>query len=371
MFWTRSPFSLLFLIIYAGASLTVRAQELSAPPGKAIYHPRELASNDFCDPEAEWSFARMAYTDDVIVLWEKGFGADPLQAPDLDGQPMRVDVNHLLARVQQLYDFYRDTLQFVLPGSKSERYRMMVMLRYSLEGTAYGGDYDEQIGALWITPNRLQDRQLNCVAHELGHSLHAHVGCDFGGRAWGGCGFYEMASQWMLWTVNPEWTTEERYHWDAFRQSFSKRFLSPDNIYRSPYVLEYWTMLHGKAEIANLFRAARTSEEDPAMTYMRVHGLSIEQMNRQMADCYARLLTFDFPRVKESHRWATGQLVGSEPLGTWGFNVIDVTDKHILHFKSAYREASICFSLQLVYLTHEGEARNGKLSHASAHRLKR
>ena len=28
---------------------------------------------------------------------------------------------------------------------------MMVMINYSLEGTAYGGDYDGQIGALWIT----------------------------------------------------------------------------------------------------------------------------------------------------------------------------------------------------------------------------
>ena len=43
---------------------------------------------------------------------------------------------------------------------------MMVMLDYSLEGTAYGGDYDGQIGALWIAPNRVQDVPLNCIAHE-------------------------------------------------------------------------------------------------------------------------------------------------------------------------------------------------------------
>ena len=27
-------------------------------------------------------------------------------------------------------------------GSKCDKYRMMVMINYSLEGTAYGGDYD-------------------------------------------------------------------------------------------------------------------------------------------------------------------------------------------------------------------------------------
>ena len=38
---------------------------------------------------------------------------------------------------------------------------MMVMINYSLEGTAYGGDYDGEIGALWIAPNRVQDEKLN------------------------------------------------------------------------------------------------------------------------------------------------------------------------------------------------------------------
>ena len=54
---------------------------------------------------------------------------------------------------------------------------MMVMINYSLEGTAYGGDYDGEIGALWIAPNRVQDEKLNCIAHELGHSLQSQITC--------------------------------------------------------------------------------------------------------------------------------------------------------------------------------------------------
>lgn len=34
---------------------------------------------------------------------------------------------------------------------------MMVMLQYSLDGTAYGGAYDNTIGAFWAAPNRLKD----------------------------------------------------------------------------------------------------------------------------------------------------------------------------------------------------------------------
>ena len=73
----------------------------------------------------------------------------------------------------------------------------MVMVNYSLEGTAYGGTYDDFIGALWVTPNRIQDQKLNCLAHELGHSFQLQIMADKTGEAWGGSGFFEMTSQWM------------------------------------------------------------------------------------------------------------------------------------------------------------------------------
>jgi len=53
------------------------------------------------------------------------------------------------------------------------------------------------------------------------HSFQAQISCDGEGEAWGGCGFFEMTSQWMLWQVNPEWNTDEKYHWDAFHEADS------------------------------------------------------------------------------------------------------------------------------------------------------
>lgn len=134
--------------------------------GKGIYIPKELRKNDFNNPDSKWSYSRMATTENFVVFWEKGFGNDLAKAPQLEGHNMTVDLTNLLEKLESFYHFYRDELKFVLPGSKSERYRMMVMLNYSLEGTAYGGDYDGEIGALWIAPNRVQDKKLNCIAHE-------------------------------------------------------------------------------------------------------------------------------------------------------------------------------------------------------------
>lgn len=312
---------LLFLLLLL--PLAAVAQTLQAPAGKLIYHPRDLWDNDFTDPNAQWSYARMAATDNVVIFWEPGFGPDPATAPPLDGHPMTVDIPNLLRRIEEFYVYYRDTLKFVLAGSKSERYRMMVMLNYSLEGTAYGGTYDNEIGALWIAPNRVQDRKLNCIAHELGHSFQIQVAADHAGEAWGGGGIYEMTSQWMLWQVNPQWTTDENYHWQAFRHSFHLAFGAGENIYRSPYVLEYWSMRHGLEELGRLFRAGRAGEQ-PADTYMRIHQMSIEQMNAEMVDCYSRLQTFDFPRLGDTHRHMAGELASQpgDDMGRWGFNVI-------------------------------------------------
>lgn len=333
-------FSLFLIALTVTSVMGLHAQNLTPPPGKQIFIPKDLKDNDFTNPESNWSYARMAYTDNIVVFWEKGFGNDLSNPPQLEGHDMLVDLDNLLAKLEQFYTFYKNELKFVLSGSKSEQYRMMVMLNYSLEGTAYGGDYDNTIGALWIAPNRVKDKTLNCIAHELGHSFQSQIMADGAGQAWGGGGIFEMTSQWMLWNVNPNWVTDENYHWQAFRKAFHKRFLDGENIYRSPYVLEYWAMKHGKTVIADLFRAGK-SGEDPASTYMRMFNLSVSQMADEMADCYSRLITFDFPRVKATHKQHACQLltpVDTQTKGkttiitpqkdfrpeTFGFNVIEL-----------------------------------------------
>ena len=297
-----------------------------APAGKEVYIPRDLKENDFTSADSKWSFARCAYTDDIIVFWEKPFGPDLSKAPDLEGNNMKVDLQNLLTRIQSFYDYFKNDLQFIKPGSNADRYRMMVMLNYSLEGTAYGGDYDGTIGALWIAPNRVQDKKLNCIAHELGHSFQSMISCDKQGESWGGGGIFEMTSQWMLFNVNPEWPTDENYHWQAFIKDANLRFLAGENIYRSPYMLEYWSMKHGFTIIGDLFRAGKRGE-DPASTYMKMFNLSTEDFAKEAVDCYSRLLTFDFPGKHEMNKKYAGEFLNDKPLQMYGANVIKLDTK--------------------------------------------
>lgn len=306
------------------------------PAQKKIFIPDSLRCYDLDNDSSRWSWHRSAQTEDLIFFWERGFGDDWKNPPQLEGHPMAFDLDNLKDRVESFYKFFRDTLKFSLPGSKADRYKMMVMVNYSLDGTAYGGTYDNFIGALWVAPNRIQDRKLNCLAHELGHSFQLQIPADSISDAWGGSGFYEMTSQWMLWQVNPDWLTDENYHFEAFRNLTHKAFLDGENIYHSPYVIEYWAEKHGRPFIAELYRNGRVGE-DPVMTYQRLTGISQEQFNNEMIDCYQHLLNLDFRHAyKETRPYACtfqARMVPSERKGwlqadttqvpeDYGFNAI-------------------------------------------------
>lgn len=283
--------------------------EIMEYAGKAIYIPQDLRGMDLSDPESKWSFRRMACTENVVLFWAKEFGDNLATAPALEGHDMTVNLPNLLEKLEKFYRFYYNDLQWVKPGTKADRWRMMVMLDYSLEGTAYGGDYDSQIGALWIAPNRVKDEKLNCIAHELGHSFQVQISNDGEGVGWGGAGIYEMAAQWMLWQVNPDWQTDENYHFQAYKDLTHKAFLHIDNIYHSPYILESWSERHGSPFIAEMFREGRIGE-DPVETYKRVNGWSQAEFNDQMFADICQQINMDYERVRENARpyanqWST------------------------------------------------------------------
>ena len=261
---SRQLFSLVFAMVLLCPN-GVHAQ-------KKVYIPKELRGMDLENDTSRWSFQRSIETPDLIFMWEKGFGQDLNHPPLLDGKPMAFRLDNIRYRAQQFYHFFRDTLGWVKGPSKADRYKMMVMIKYSLDGKAYGGSYDNFIGALWVTPNFLQNEKMNAIAHELGHCFQHQIVADSVGQSWRDTGFKEMTSQWMLWQVNPDWVTDEIDHLAAFRKLTHKAFLHKDNIYHSPYVIQWWSDLHGRKSIAELYRQHRT-REDAATTYMRMYGL--------------------------------------------------------------------------------------------------
>lgn len=278
--------------------------QLSLSPAiaqKRIFIPEDLQKMNLDADSSKWCWHRSAETRDCIFFWERGFGSDLQAPPQLDGKPMAFNLSVLMERVQSFYTFFHDTLAFTRPGSKADRYKMMVMVMYSLDGTAYGGTYDNFIGGLWVAPNRIQDKTMNCMAHELGHSFQLQIPADSVGEAWGGTGFYEMTSQWMLWQVNPWWLRDENYHFEAFKKLTHKAYLDGENIYHSPYVIQWWSDLRGRKSIAELYRQGKRGE-DPVMTYKRMYNLTQTQFNDEMFRGYQHLVNFDFQHARKETR---------------------------------------------------------------------
>ena len=264
---------------------------------KQVYIPKDLQEMDLSDTSSLWCYERSAENDDLVFFWQKGFGPDLATAPDYLGHNMKVDLPNLMERAQYFYDFFKNDLGFIQPGSKADIYKMMVMLMYSDEGTAYGGDYDETIGGLWVTPLRTYEKNLNVIAHELGHSFQSQLSLDTD-SGFGGGGIYEMTSQWMLWNANEDWMTSENYHWQAFMDQTQFAFMHPDNMYRSPYVLEYWSDKHGLKFIGDLWRAAK-HRHDVIQVYEEFTGIDDYQFGQEMYEYAAKSMTYDFDRVRE------------------------------------------------------------------------
>lgn len=55
---------------------------------------------DLQNPESKWSYRRMACTENFVIFWEKGFGNDLSNPPQLEGHDMKVDLPNLMGKLE-------------------------------------------------------------------------------------------------------------------------------------------------------------------------------------------------------------------------------------------------------------------------------
>ncbi len=263
--------------------------------GKNIYIPKEFANMNFNDTLSRYCYERMDTTPNIVYFWEKGFGKDISKAPMIGDEKMTFDFEGLKATAERFYTYYRDTLKFIAPGSLADKYRMMVMIDYSTEGTAYGGAYDNTIGAIWVTPVRLHEKRFNCIAHELGHAFQAQIAADSLTSASGP--LWEVTSQWMLFQVNPHWMTEENYHWKNYMKNTHIYPFSEETMYCNPYLAEYWSTKHGVEIMSRIWRN-NTDVHDPILIYQSQTGINQKQFNDECFDAALHFITYDLDRIR-------------------------------------------------------------------------
>lgn len=317
-----------------------------------IYKPNEFKDMNWLHKESDWSFFRSKQSKNFIVFWEKGFGEDPnsFNVPE----SYRVDVDDLLKKAESFFKINVEKLEFAELGENSsnlDKYKMQIYLFYQNDWMAYGSGYDDQIGAIWISPATCKPVG-STIAHEIGHSFQYQVYSDllaskktpnnfsrgfrygFGPNGSGGNGFWEQTAQWQSFQSYPR-EIFESYNFTVYTNNYHRSIFHEWQRYASYFIHYFWTYKHGDNFIGKIWREAE-KPEDPVEAYMRLNNLTVDQMNNEMYEAASRFVTWDIDDIRTlgsqhigSHSFllyplgeAEYQVAYSNCPGTTGYNVI-------------------------------------------------
>ncbi|MFT3738517.1 MAG: DUF4859 domain-containing protein [Breznakibacter sp.] len=315
-----------------------------------FYKPQEFSSMDMLRSDSKWSFVRSRQSTHFFVFWEAGFGSDPNASTV--SEALRVDVGDLLAKAELFYSKNVDELKFAEVGngkSNLDKYKMQIYLLYQTDWLATGGGYDDVIGALWVNPGTCKPVG-STIAHEIGHSFQYQVYADalatgvcnndfsrgfrygFGGN--GGNGFWEQTAQWQSYQSYPA-EAFESYNFSVYAENYHRHICHEWQRYASYFIHYYWAGKHGIDYIGKIWRES-ISPEDPIQAYMRLNGLTADQLNAELYDAATRFVTWDLDAIRTNGSNYIGkhtykfyqledgayQVAYSRCPGTTGYNVI-------------------------------------------------
>ena len=297
------------------------------------------------DNRYTWSKSRSKESDNVIVLWDKGYGNTiPTNAPSA----YRVDIDDLLKKAEAFFDLEINQLGFVDPeNSNLNKYKVMILLNHDTGWICYGGGYDYQVSALWLSPSTCKPVG-HSVAHEIGHSFHymcyseaSNHGADrscqtgFHGAVGNGSVTWEQTAQWQANQSYPE----EMYNQSigVFRNSHNYAFTHEWHRYQSYWFFYYLCQLYGDIKtVANVWNYPETTVKDFNQVLMDYKQLSVRDLYKLYFDQACRLVTWDLDVCKPYRNNYIGDFtyrcaltadgryqvaLASCPQGT-GFNVI-------------------------------------------------
>jgi len=260
------------------------------------------------DNKYTWSKTRSVESDNVIVLWDKGYGNTlPSKAPSA----YRVDEQDLLRKCEAFFDLEINTLGFVNPTTSNlAKYKVMVLLNHTTEWVCNGAGYDYQVSAFWLSPWPCQPVGFS-VAHELGHSFQYMCFSEHGGhrdsqtdntgfhlRCGNGQTIWEQTAQWQAAQSYPEQMFSESI--GTFRKSHNYAFSHEWHRYQSYwflyYLCQYYNDLTTVAQVWNqpMTGQAHGTATDFNRALMRLKGLSVRELFSLYYDYAARCATWDF-----------------------------------------------------------------------------
>lgn len=297
---------------------------------KTIYIPNEwrnpwnsdtlLYAESDPDNKYTWSRSRSVESDNVIVFWDKYYGN---QKPSECAYAYQVDEQDLLKKCEAFYDLEINKLGFVDPTkSNLSKYKVMVLLNHSTDWICYGGGYDYQISALWLSPSTCKPVG-HSVAHEVGHSFHYmcyaehsnhqdsntdntgfHLACGNGQAIW------EQTAQWQAAQSYPELMFDQSI--SVFRRSHNYAYSHEWHRYQSYwfhyFINQYYNDITTVAQVWNTPMTGQTkgNATDFNQALMKLKGLDAKGLFRLYYDYAARCATWDIDACRSYGRYYIG-----------------------------------------------------------------
>lgn len=341
-------------------TLLLAATSLTALADKTMYVPDEwknpwpadslLYAESDPDCQYTWSKTRSRETDNVIVLWDKYYGD---KAPDQlpTSSPYYVDINDLLQKCEAFFSLELNTLGFVDPQTSNlAKYKVMVLMNHTTDWACYGGGYDYQVSALWLSPNTCKPVG-SAVAHEIGHSFHymcyaeasnhgqkANDQTGFHGQLGKGQSVWEQTAQWQSLQSYPDEMFSQSIN--VFRKSHNLAFSHEWHRYQSYWFFYYLCQYLGDLKaVANVWNYRTTTVIDFNQGLMRLMEWKPEELFRRYYDYASRCATWDFDVAKSYRNQYVGdfeyravrtaertyQVAAASAPQTSGFNIIPLT----------------------------------------------
>ena len=272
---------------------------------KQIYLTSSFSGMDMNSESSQYCWARSRQTENFVIFWEAGYGADPYT---LTNASYKVNVDNVLSVAEKAFVLYADSLKFITRGkSKTDLYKMIIRLRYTTDWEASGSGQDNMIGLLTLTASSAQAAGVT-MAHEVGHCFQYQVHCDnnndngwmygFGSSASGGNCWWEQCAQWQAFKLYPA-EQFTNYRFSEYLNNAHRNILHEAPRYANYFIQDYWCFLHGMDFIGRLWNTS-VKPEDPVETYKRITGITQAKFNDQIYDCAARFVTWDVPAIRSA-----------------------------------------------------------------------
>lgn len=258
------------------------------------------------------------------VYYGTGYGSTPPEKL-ASSNALYVDVDDLLKKAETFFDLNVNKLKFanLSTYSKLNQYKMIICLLHDTGWTATGSGYDNQVGALWVTPSTCKPVG-HTIAHEIGHSFQYQCFSDLGGYAGfryangNGSAFWEQTAQWQAANAYPNQMISESI--GLWQHNHNYAFTHEWQRYQSYWLHYYWADKHGIDAVARVWRGGTVNGEDPCQVYMRVFGVSAHDFYKEIYDYASKMATYDIDAIRS---------YGAGSIGQYTYSFVDTPDGKI------------------------------------------